>query len=329
MRDDARVATAQFGIFAIGTSAHVYLEFDVRPGVEPARAGARGGRPRGAPLDGRRRQPRDRRAARAVGSGQRRRGRPASAASPSRSSAPAGSPCRRPNTTCGCGSPARHTTSSSTGRRDARPRWPRGDARERDHRLVVPPRAATSPASMTAPKTRPARGGLDRRRVPAGCPGRASASCSSSSGRTTRRLEGAARHDAGARDGTDQARQRRARRRRDAARTRTCPARWSRCDGEELRHLPAQRRLRRREPTTARCSSASAASRGGWRGCCGGWPASATASATRSPGTRHRSPAPTTSCRRSRRWARSPPRRPTPLSPSEGALPADTPQSHR
>jgi porphyrinogen peroxidase len=30
------VATAQFGIFAIGTSSHVYLELDARPGVEPA-----------------------------------------------------------------------------------------------------------------------------------------------------------------------------------------------------------------------------------------------------------------------------------------------------
>ena len=30
------MATAQFGIFAIGTSAHCYLEFDSRPGVEPA-----------------------------------------------------------------------------------------------------------------------------------------------------------------------------------------------------------------------------------------------------------------------------------------------------
>jgi putative iron-dependent peroxidase len=36
VRDYRPVATAQFGIFAIGTSAHCYLEFDLRPGVTPA-----------------------------------------------------------------------------------------------------------------------------------------------------------------------------------------------------------------------------------------------------------------------------------------------------
>ena len=113
--EERAVASPQTGIFALGTSSHAYLEFDLLPGCGPApRRRARRVAARAADHD-RRGQPRGRVPPGALGEpGAGQRARPASRASTSRSTAPTATRCPRPSTTSSCGSPAPATTSSST-----------------------------------------------------------------------------------------------------------------------------------------------------------------------------------------------------------------------
>ncbi len=239
--------TSQPGIFALGTTDHLYLEFDLASPeqAEEALAAAVGVVTELSTTGGVNVVIGVRPSLWAVVAdagdvpGMRATG-------PTPWSGPTASPCPRPSTTCGCGSrPAIAPPSSTPGG------WP--SAPSLSPAPPSPPRrpdgctgtTVTSPGSSTAPRTRPS----SRRRrswvCPTACRARGRAwSCTSSGGTTPR----AGRRRASRRSSGRWAHQGRQRELDPSPTTRTSPARCSWSTGG-ARHLPPQRRLRgRRRP---------------------------------------------------------------------------------
>ena len=276
-----RHVTAQSGIFALGTAEHCYLELRLRDGVAPGELVRRlaglteplttvggvnvvvGLRPS---------------LWRAVAPDATPAGAPTSTGT---SSARTASSCRPPSTTRGCGCPARTGRRSSTTPAASSPAvQPVADvAQEMTGWLYRSDRDLTGFIDGTEnPSVREAPAWST---VPDGVPG-AGASIV---------LHQLWRHDTGAWEGIGDHRQ-------ELAMGRTKP------DSIELdaADMPAERARRPHQlraatarsrtssaatsptaasPTTGRCSSASRATSGGWRRCCAGWPASATACGAR------------------------------------------------
>ena len=266
----------QFGIFAQGTHAHHFLEFDLRPHVTPTAAVASFRRLRTSEVSAG-----GVNLVIAFGADAWREVAPAEAPAsldrfhPSPHPTVAARP--RPSTTPGSGSAAPRRTWPSTTHEPRRAPWPMRRSLSPSSRGSRTTRAGTRRASSTERRTHrsaePRRWRSFRRVSPA----KAGATLSRCDGCTTWSVSLAPGHRAGGRDRANQGRKHRARRRRQAT-DRTHRAGRDRGRRPRAPDLPSERPVRERRRSTVCTSWLSARTRHGTSACsrgCSGPPATA------------------------------------------------------